>query len=183
MCGHKLVAELIWVLVQTRSHILAETLCRKCCSQAWIERNAFKTCDIWFLACQYIVWLKSAPVRACTLLILTSQQCINKVFLSVVSYHALMPVNFTHGARAYLLNWNWPPTQVILQSCLGSITPFPAIPYLLSAPHCRQNSTRMAEVYRNWQVHYHLGTSQFLGSIKSSRSCLSPWRVRSAGGG
>ena len=28
MCGHKLVAEQIWVLVQARSHLLAETLSR-----------------------------------------------------------------------------------------------------------------------------------------------------------
>ena len=26
MCGHKLVAEQIWVLVQARSHLLTETL-------------------------------------------------------------------------------------------------------------------------------------------------------------
>ena len=29
LCGHKLVAKQIWVLVQARPHLLAETLCRK----------------------------------------------------------------------------------------------------------------------------------------------------------
>ena len=29
MCGHKLVAEQIWVLVQARYHLLTETLRRK----------------------------------------------------------------------------------------------------------------------------------------------------------